>query len=35
MSVVVNTDGHVLEPRDTWLNYIAPSFRDRAPRRLE
>ncbi|MCZ6710650.1 MAG: amidohydrolase family protein [Gammaproteobacteria bacterium] len=29
---VVDADGHVLEPADTWLNYIDPAFRDRAIR---
>ena len=28
----VDADGHVLEPRDTWLRYIDPAFRDRAIR---
>ena len=28
----VDADGHVLEPRDTWLDYIEPAFRDRAIR---
>ena len=28
----VDADGHVLEPRDTWVNYIDPAFRDRAIR---
>ena len=26
----IDADGHILEPRDTWLDYIAPRFRDRA-----
>ena len=30
--VTVDADGHVLEPRDTWLRYIDPEFRDRAIR---
>ena len=30
--LTVDADGHVLEPRDTWLNYIEPAFRDRAIR---
>jgi uncharacterized protein len=29
---VIDSDGHVLEPEDLWLNYIDPQFRDRAPR---
>lgn len=28
----VDADGHILEPRDTWIKYIAPRFRDRAIR---
>jgi predicted TIM-barrel fold metal-dependent hydrolase len=30
--LTVDADGHVLEPRTTWLDYIDPSFRDRAIR---
>ncbi len=30
--VTVDADGHVLEPRDTWLEYIAPAYRERAIR---
>ena len=29
---VVDADGHVLEPADTWLTYLDPSYRDRAIR---
>lgn len=29
---VVDADGHVLEPADTWVKYIDPQFRDRALR---
>jgi predicted TIM-barrel fold metal-dependent hydrolase len=29
---VVDADGHVLEPADTWLTYLDPKFRDRAIR---
>jgi predicted TIM-barrel fold metal-dependent hydrolase len=29
---VVDADGHVLEPADTWLKYIDPQYRDRAVR---
>ena len=29
---VVDADGHVLEPADTWQQYIDPAFRDRAIR---
>ena len=25
----VDADGHVLEPRDTWLKYLDPEYRDR------
>ena len=32
MSRVVDADGHVLEPADTWERYIDPAFRDRAIR---
>lgn len=28
----VDADGHVLEPRNTWIEYIDPGFRDRAIR---
>ena len=28
----VDADGHILEPRDTWIDYIEPGFRDRAIR---
>src|SRR5262249_20098870 len=30
--LTVDADGHVLEPRSTWLDYIDPAFRDRAIR---
>lgn len=29
-ATVVDADGHVLEPADTWQNYLEPQFRDRA-----
>ena len=29
---VVDADGHVLEPADTWLKYIDPQYRARAIR---
>jgi hypothetical protein len=29
---VVDADGHVLEPADTWLRYLEPAYRDRAIR---
>jgi predicted TIM-barrel fold metal-dependent hydrolase len=28
----VDADGHILEPRNTWIDYIDPAFRDRAIR---
>src|SRR3984893_18744922 len=28
---VIDSDGHVLEPPDFWVNYLEPKFRDRAP----
>ena len=30
--VTVDADGHVLEPRDTWLKYLEPKLRERAIR---
>jgi len=30
--LTVDADGHVLEPRDTWVKYIEPGLRDRAIR---
>lgn len=30
----IDSDGHVLEPPDFWDAYMAPAFRDRAPRLL-
>jgi predicted TIM-barrel fold metal-dependent hydrolase len=30
--VTVDADGHVLEPRNTWIDYIEPGLRDRAIR---
>ena len=29
---LIDADGHVLEPADTWQKYIDPKFRDRAIR---
>ncbi len=29
---VVDADGHILEPADTWVKYIDPRYRDRALR---
>lgn len=31
-TLTVDADGHVLEPRDTWLRYLEPSLRERAIR---
>ena len=31
---VVDADAHVIEPGDLWERYIAPEYRDRAPRHL-
>src|SRR5215470_4928816 len=28
---VIDSDGHVLEPPDFWVDYLDPQFRDRAP----
>jgi uncharacterized protein len=28
---VIDSDGHVLEPRNFWREYIDPAYRDRAP----
>ncbi len=28
---VIDSDGHVLEPRHFWREYIDPHYRDRAP----
>src|SRR5215471_10281911 len=28
---VIDSDGHVLEPPDFWVNYLDPIYRDRAP----
>ena len=33
--MIVDADGHVLEPADTWLRYLEPSFRERAIRIAE
>ncbi len=30
--ITVDADGHVLEPRNTWIDYIEPKLRDRAIR---
>jgi predicted TIM-barrel fold metal-dependent hydrolase len=31
-ALTIDADGHVLEPRDTWLKYITPKYRGRAIR---
>jgi hypothetical protein len=31
-SAVVDADGHILEPPDTWEQYLEPKYRDRAIR---
>jgi uncharacterized protein len=33
--LTVDADGHVLEPRNTWPDYIDPEFRDRAIRMVD
>jgi len=30
--LIVDADGHVLEPADTWQKYIEPRYRDHATR---
>ncbi len=30
--LTVDADGHILEPRNTWLDYITPTYRERAIR---
>ncbi len=32
MSKVIDADGHVVEPRALWQEYIEPAFRDRVPK---
>ncbi|MCZ6873058.1 MAG: amidohydrolase family protein [bacterium] len=32
---VMDSDIHVMEPKDLWLNYIEPAFKDKAPQVLE
>src|SRR5436305_5929917 len=29
---VMDSDIHVIEPRDVWVRYMEPAFRDQAPR---
>src|SRR5271154_2605565 len=29
---IIDADGHILEPPDTWVRYIEPQYRDRAMR---
>ena len=31
-SLVIDADGHILEPGSMWTDYIGPKYRDRAPR---
>ena len=31
-SAVVDADGHILEPPETWERYLEPKYRDRAIR---
>ena len=31
---VMDSDIHVLEPQDLWLQHIEPKFKDRAPQRV-
>lgn len=31
-SLVVDSDGHILEPADMWERYLEPEYRDRAIR---
>ena len=33
--LTVDADGHVLEPRNTWVDYLEPEFRDRAIRMVD
>jgi hypothetical protein len=33
--LTVDADGHVLEPRNTWVEYLEPEFRDRAIRMVD
>ena len=35
IGLVVDADGHVLEPLDTWQKYIDPQYRDRAVRLID
>jgi predicted TIM-barrel fold metal-dependent hydrolase len=32
MGLVIDADSHVMEPRDLWLRYLEPAYRDRAIR---
>jgi predicted TIM-barrel fold metal-dependent hydrolase len=32
MSKVIDSDGHIVEPRSFWQDYVEPEFRDRIPR---
>jgi hypothetical protein len=32
MTKIIDADGHIVEPRTFWQDYIEPRFRDRLPR---
>jgi len=32
MTKIIDSDGHIVEPRSFWSDYIDPKFRDRMPR---
>src|SRR4029453_17826334 len=32
MNKIIDADGHIVEPRTFWQDYIEPRFRDRLPR---
>ena len=31
MTTIIDADGHIVEPRALWQEYIEPAFRDRVP----
>ena len=31
MTKIIDADGHIVEPRALWQEYIEPKFRDRVP----
>ena len=31
MSQIIDADGHIVEPRSFWQEYVEPAFRDRVP----